>query len=86
MSQPTVDRELVRRVEHDFTLHPPESDEVAEVMDTIREAYKTLAVQMARMLPSGRDQALCITELENSLMRAIAAVARNQGRWTAGEG
>jgi hypothetical protein len=70
--------ELIHRVRHDFTLHPPSTPGVAGTMDEIRGVYMELAVRMAELLPVGRDQALCITHLENSLMRAIASVARNQ--------
>lgn len=69
---------LITRVDHDFTLHPPMSDAIAQQMDEVRLLYKELATTMATVLPAGRDQDLCITHLEDSLMRAIASIARNQ--------
>ena len=70
--------DLMRRVGHDFTLHPPENEAVALLMDNVRAMFKTLAEDMAHILPMCREQSMCITKLEEACFNAIAAIARNQ--------
>ena len=63
------------RVERDFTNHRP-SEETQEVMRKLRARYHVVVRHLER-LPAGREFALAITNLEQSLMWAMAALARD---------
>ena len=59
-----------------FDHHPPTP--VSQPMhERTRTEYKRLAMDMARTLPESREKSLAITKLEESLMWANAAIARN---------
>lgn len=66
------------RVEHDLTLHPPQSDEVNQTLDSLREGAKLFAHLVIDATPLSREQSLAITNIEQALQWAIAAIVRNQ--------
>lgn len=57
-----------------FEFHPATADTGA-AHDHVRAAYLQLAHRMNDMLPEGREKALCLTELQTSMMWANAAIA-----------
>lgn len=61
-----------------FDYHPPSHPGIAELHGDIRNAHKQLALVLAEVLPAGRESSLSITKLEESMMWANAAIARNQ--------
>jgi len=74
-------KELAIRVRHDFGLHKP-NERQQVVMDSIRQAYTNLALELTSNLPLGRDLSMALTDLETSQRCAIAAVAKNQEHYT----
>ncbi len=70
--------DLIARIEHDFTWHPPATIEMQERMAGIRVMFREMAKDMARGLPPSRETAICLTKLEESSFYAMAALARYQ--------
>jgi len=66
------------RVEHDLTLHPPKTDDVASDMDDLRRLAKEFAHLIVDLTPGSREQSLALTNIETALFWAIASLARNQ--------
>lgn len=64
------------RIENNFTYHAP-TQEQAEVFPVIRTAGKDLAYLLDEKCPDSREKALAMTKLEECIMWANAAVARN---------
>lgn len=72
----TIDEaELEKR----FTHHPPKDDFIAALHEMARRKYRELAEGLVNSTPASREQSLALTHLEESLMWANAAIARNQG-------
>lgn len=70
---PQIDK---AEIAHRFDYVAPEGLKV-EVHRHTRDEYKRLGETMARVLPESREKSLAITALEESLMWANAAIARN---------
>lgn len=66
-----------RDLESRFTYHPPKGDQV-ERYEIIRGSALTLAKQLDRLCPDSRELSLAITHLEQAVMFANAAIARNE--------
>ena len=60
-----------------FTYHPPFGNQ-AERYATIREWALNFALKINELTPASREQSLAITELENCVAHANAAIARNE--------
>lgn len=60
-----------------FRYHPPHSDQLARYV-VIREAGATLADLMVHVCPGSRELSLALTNLEQAVMWANAAIARNE--------
>lgn len=63
-------------IENRFTYHKP-TEEKAEKYPKIRDKAKELAKLISELVPSGREQALALTKLEEVVMWANAGIARN---------
>ena len=63
-------------IEKRFTHHPPTGDKVA-IHENVRAVYRQLATEVSETLPESREKSLAVTALEESLMWANAAIARN---------
>ena len=63
-------------IEHRFTYHAPKGDQPARYTE-IRDEAKKLAHTINRLCPDGREKSLAITNLEEVVMWANAAIARN---------
>lgn len=59
-----------------FTYHAPKADQ-PEKYTALRHQAKDLARSIILSSPSSRERALAITNLEQSIMWANAAIARN---------
>lgn len=70
--------DLHQRVEHDFTLNPPRTDDAARAMDSLSVHAKAFAHHVVDVTPGSREQSTALTKIEEALFHAIAAVARNQ--------
>lgn len=63
------------QIEHNMTTHPLSDDNISEV-EALRESFKTTAKKVADKCPDSREKSLAQTKLEEALMWAVAAIAR----------
>jgi len=61
-----------------FTYHPPANEHVVNKYHTIREQARKLATTMTNFAPESRELSLAITNLEQAVMWANAAIARRE--------
>jgi len=64
-------------LENRFTYHPPKEGQPERYNDLRDEAY-LLALNILVSCPDSREKALAITKLEECVMWANAAIARNE--------
>lgn len=67
----------IERIENNFRYHPPTGTQ-AKRYETIRDGAKTLALIINELTPASREQSLAFTALEEAVMWANAAIARNE--------
>lgn len=65
------------RIENDFTYHPPK-DGQQERYQGVRDVAKVLAYTIVQNTPSSREQSLALTNLEQAVFWANAAIARSE--------
>lgn len=65
------------QIENNFSYHPPK-DGQPERYEHLREAAKELARDIQGMCPESREKSLALTNLEQAVMWANAAIARNE--------
>ena len=70
-------QELLKRISNDFVYHPPK-DGQAERYTALRQHAAGLAKHIVVDCPSGREQSLALTKLEEAIFWANAAIARNE--------
>ena len=63
-------------LERRFTHHPPKGDQAVRY-STIRREARELANIIDDLAPDSREKSLAITHLEDAVMWANAAIARN---------
>lgn len=61
-----------------FAYHRPKNDLVVQRHQVIREAAQAFAETVNSNCPEGREQSLAVTHIEDAMMWANAAIARNQ--------
>jgi hypothetical protein len=66
-----------QRIENNFKYHSPKDDQ-PQRYEEIREAAKNLANVINRNTPASREQSVAFTQLEDVVMWANAAIARNE--------
>jgi hypothetical protein len=64
------------QIENNFRYHSPKEGQ-PEKYTVIREKAKELAYLIDELAPNSREKALAVTNLEQSVMWANAAIARN---------
>lgn len=69
-------------LEERFNYHPPPTDSVIYAHTTMRSAMLTAARNVVAKTPPCREQSLALTKLEEAMMWANAAVARNHEHYT----
>jgi len=69
--------EDAERLERDFTYHPPKGTQSARY-EEIRAKSKELAEMILLDCPPSRERSLALTSLDDVVMRANAAIARNE--------
>jgi len=72
-----VKAELLNQIENNFTYHSPFGDQSERYVE-FRDKAKTLAHLIVRLCPPSREQALALTNLEQTIFWANAAIARNE--------
>ena len=70
MSDQTTD------LDNRFRYHAPRTEERAQAHTTIRETLCDVAHQLVGVVPSGREQSLMLTKLEEAMFWANAGLAR----------
>lgn len=65
-------------IEHRFNYHPPSTGTVVDKHEETRDRCKLLAHRLDELCgPDSREKSLAITHLEECMMWANAAIARN---------
>lgn len=64
-------------LEHRFDHHPPITEDRKLAHESVRSACLDLAEQLDNLVPDGREKALAITNLEQTMFWANAALARS---------
>ena len=64
-------------IEKSFTYHAPKDDQPARYVE-IRNKGKEFAKLINKLCPESRERSLAITKLEETIMWANAAIARNE--------
>lgn len=65
------------QIENNFRYHAPQSGQI-ERYDVLRSSAKDLATTFATRCPESRELSLALTKLEEAVMWANAAIARNE--------
>ncbi len=66
-----------KRIDNNFTYHAPRPDQLPRY-ESIRSATKIVAERLLQLCPPGRELSLALTKLEEAVMWANAAIARNE--------
>lgn len=74
--RPAVTAEQRADIENRFTFHPVVGDQAQRYI-AIREKAKELAILIIESVPVGREQAIALTQLEQTVMNANAGIARH---------
>lgn len=72
-----LDRATLEDLARRFTYHPPKNDQPARYTE-LRSLAHGLAHAIATSCPSSRERSLALTKLEEAVMWANAAIARNE--------
>lgn len=67
-------------IEHRFAFHAATTEEKRDAHTSVRQQCRQLADTLNEQLPEGREKALAITNLEQVMMWANAAIARDVDR------
>lgn len=65
------------QIENNFKYHPPKNQEVVSKHEGVQNECRHLANTLDTLLPNSREKSLAITKLEEVMMWANAAIARN---------
>ena len=74
---PNPSERLLTQIDKAFTYHAPKDDQGNRYV-RMRDMAKELAEFIATMTPESREQSLALTNLEQAVMWANAAIARNE--------
>lgn len=68
----------VAQLHHNLTNHAPASPEIVARFEGIRADARSLGETILEYAPESRERSLAITHLEQTVMWAVAGIARNQ--------
>lgn len=68
----------IEDLDNRFDFHPASTEEKRNEHTSIRQSCKRLAYEINSSVPDSREKSLAITALEECMMWANAAIARNQ--------
>jgi hypothetical protein len=66
-------------LKHRFQFHPADADNTKDAHEDIRASCLHLAGVINQLCPEGREKSLAVTNLEQAMMWANAAIARGDG-------
>lgn len=69
--------EDLKRLENNFTYHPPKGNQTGRYA-MLRSGARELARDILENTPKSREQSLALTNLEEAIFWANAAIARNE--------
>lgn len=67
-------------LEHRFAFHPATTEEKRDEHTSVRQQCLRLALSLNETLPEGREKSLVMTHIEEVMLWANAAIARNVPR------
>lgn len=76
-SKYTPDEKMIKRLENDFVYHSPKDDQPERYV-RIRDTAKVLAIVICENTPPSREQSVALTYLDQVVMAANSAIARNE--------
>ena len=65
-------------IEHRFAFHAATTEEKRDAHASVRQACRRLADYINESAPDGREKSLAITHVEEAMLWANAAIARQQ--------
>lgn len=77
MKEYDIDEKAQERLDNNFTYHSPKADQ-SERYAVLRDEAKRLAVIIIGLTPPSREQSVALTNLEQTVFWANAAIARNE--------
>ena len=77
MKEYVPEKRLFDQIENNFTYHSPFGDQPQRYVK-IRDEAKALAITILRHTPPSKEQSLALTNLEQTIFWANAAIARNE--------
>jgi hypothetical protein len=66
-----------QQIENNFKYHAPKNQETVLAHEAVRNECRHLANSLDTLLPNSREKSLAMTKLEEVMMWANAAIARN---------
>lgn len=72
-----IDDKIVTRLNNDFQYHAPKEDQQERYV-FIRDNAKRMAITICENTPPSREQSVALTLLDQVVMMANAAIARNE--------
>ena len=68
---------ILTQICNNFTYHAPKEDQI-ERYNALRSEAKDLALRIEALCPDSRERSIAFTKLEECVMWANAAIARNE--------
>lgn len=65
-------------LDHNFKHHAPDADAIT-CHEAVREAARAMAVRVLQVAEPSRERSLALTKIEEAMMWANAAIARERG-------
>jgi len=72
-----VSQEMYDRLQNTFCYHAPKPDQLPRY-EELRAEARDMATLMVMLCPPSRELSLALTHLEEAVMQANAAIARNE--------
>ena len=69
--------DALAKIRNNFTYHPPKGDQVDRYKE-IRDTALNYVINLCARCPHSRERSLALTKIEESVMWAHAAIARNE--------
>lgn len=69
--------DILDYIEDAFSYHPPKGDQ-SERYEKLRKEGKDLTISIIAACPDSRERSLALTKIQEAIMWANAAIARNE--------